>query len=185
MKTEQATEIDWDQILRQEMDWAIEQKRKVTGDDEFTMRVKVVGPYGQIANTPVVWRNEQEKRKAMWAVSQTAKMTVSQAVIVTSDARFLNVPGFCKRFGIAEPTPGNLEAFDLERRRVMKGFDFYMGNLPRDCFDENLLVAIRGPRVCRMAIAKYTVVKGVVVFEPTMEDKDAKVIVNMVPEWWQ
>lgn len=184
MDTVTSNAVDWDQLLRSEMEWAIQQKRNVTGDDEFVMRVKVVGPHGEIADTPVRWSSEEEKRKAMWAVSQAAKMTASQAVMITSDARYLNVTGFCKRFDIAQPTPGNWEAFEQERRRVMKGFGFYMGNLPRDCFDDNLLVAIRGPRVTRMAVTKYAFVNGIVVFEPTLEDKDAKITVSMVPAWW-
>jgi hypothetical protein len=177
--------IDWDRLIREEMEWAISQKRKVVEDDAFRMQVKIVGPSGQIARTPLTWSSEQEKQKAMWAVSQVAKLTCSQAVMVIADARMTNVSGFCKRFGIAEPTTtAGYESFELERRRVMKGFDSYMGNLPADCYEDGLTVAIRGPRVTRVATTKYKVVKGVVVFEPMFDDKESKGTVEMVPAWW-
>jgi hypothetical protein len=180
---DEGTGVDWDRLLRNEMEWAIQQKRIVTTDDGFKMRVKIVGPSAQIAHMPVTWANEDEKRRAMLAVSHTAKLTLSQAVIITTDARFVNVPGFCKRFGIAESTATNFEAFELERRRIMKGFDFYMGNLPADCYDDNLLVMVKGPRIARMMSTKYAIVEGVAVFEQ-VEDKGEKITIEMIPEWW-
>jgi hypothetical protein len=177
--------IDWDRLISEEMEWAISLKRKVVEDDGFRMQVKIVGPSGQIARTPLGWSSEHEKRKVMWVVSQVAKQTCSQAVMVTSDARMINVSGFCKRFGIAEPTtPAAYEAFELQRRLVMKGFDSYMGNLPTDCYEDGLIVAIRGPRITRLATTKYRIVKGVVVFEPMFDDKESKSTVDMVLPWW-
>ena len=180
---DKGTGVDWDRLLRNEMEWAIQQKRIVTTDDGFKMRVKIVGPSAQIAHLPVTWANEHEKRIAMWLVSRVAKRTFSQAVIVATDARFVNVPGFCKRFGIAESTATNFEAFELERRRIMKGVDFYMGNLPADCYDDNLLVMVKGPRIARMMATKYAIVKGVAIFEQ-VEDKGEKITIEMIPEWW-
>jgi hypothetical protein len=182
---ETAVGVDWDELLREEMGWAMRQKRNVIGDEQFTMRVKAIGPGGQIAKLPIVWRNEDEKRRAMWAVSRVAKDTLSQAVMVTSDARFLNTTGFCKRFGIAEPTVATLEEFNRERFRVMKGFDDYMGNLPNDCYYENLIVAIRGPQVCRMASTRYALVNGALVFEPMDDNKNATTLrMDLIPAWW-
>jgi hypothetical protein len=176
--------MDWDAVLRSEMDFAIEQRRKVKGDEEFLMRVRVVGSHGQIANTPLRWCDKQEKRRAMHVLSEVCKITNAQAAIIVSDARHLNVPGFCKRFNLPEPGPETLDAFEKERLRIMQGYDFYMGNLPRDTWEENLMVMIYGPRVCRMGIVEYTKSGDEIVFEPMMDNRDGEITVSMLQAWW-
>jgi hypothetical protein len=185
MQSAQMTEIDWDVLLRDEMGWAIEQRRRLKGDEDFRMRVRIVGPNGEMANTPIQWQNAQEKSRWMRALSTTCKMTFAQAAIITSDARLLNTPGFCKRFNLVEPGPSGWEAFEIERRRIMKGYDFYMGNLPRDCFNDTLMVAIYGPKVCKIGATMYSEVNGEIVFDPMDAKVEGKTKVFMLPAWWQ
>jgi hypothetical protein len=181
----QMTEKDWDLMLRQEMDWAIAQRKELKGgDDNFRMRIKIVGPGGQIANTPLIWHNEEEKRRVMFALSRTCQIVLAQAAIIVSDTRFLNVPGFCKHFKIPEPGPGTWDDFERERLRILKGYDFYMGNLLRDTWEEALMVAIKGPGICVMASTPYRAEGGQYVFEPMKDSRGGKTEVNMLPAWW-
>ena len=179
------TEDDWNKLLLDEMEWAMAQKRAKGDDEEFRMRVRIVGPGNQLVDTPLIWTSEREKKIAMDALSKTCGMVCAQAAVIVSDMRTLNVPAFCKHFNIAEPTSQNDDQFELDRRRVMKPLRFYMGNLPRHTFDEVLGVVIKGPRICRMALTRYTFAKDkAIVFEPIDLRVDRKASVNMLPAWW-
>jgi hypothetical protein len=182
---EAAVAVDWDGLLKSEMGWAIAQRREVQGEDEFKMRVKIVGPKGEVATTPFVWNSERHKHLVMKLVSEMCKMLNAQAAIIVSDTRFLNVPGFCKCFQIPEPGPGTWDAFHRERMKIMARFDYYFGNLPRETWDEALLVAIKGPRICRAAMTRYVNDGGKISFEPMNEMRDGNVHVGMLPTWWQ
>jgi hypothetical protein len=182
-------EVDWDELVRDEMDWAIKERRRVKGEEEFVMRVRIVGPHGELANTPLVWRDEQEKRSAMRALSFTCKITGAQAAVIVSDTRWLDVPGFCKCFNIPEPdfkVAGQYEEFEARRREIMPGFDWYMGNLPSECWKEALMVAVHGPKVKRLEIIEYRHDGDRLIFQDKMGDKDlGKVEIPMLPKWWE
>lgn len=182
--TEQLVEMDWDALLASEIEWAKKQRRRVKGEEEFEMRVRIVGPGGEVANTPLRWTSENEKRRAMVALSLTCGMVGAKAAIVVSDSRFLNVPNFCKVFKIAEPKPGTYEEWNQARHRIMEGFDHYMGNLPRETWDEALLVFIYGPKVKRFATIPYLTLGDQLEFEPVRDDKEGAVTINMLPPWW-
>lgn len=51
--------VDWNEILRHEIAWAITQRRQLgVGQDEaFQVRVQLVGPSGQVVNTPIRGRS--------------------------------------------------------------------------------------------------------------------------------
>jgi hypothetical protein len=178
-------EMDWDAMLRDEMDWAIAQRRQIRGEDEFTMRVKIVGPHGEVAVAPLQWTSGPEKRRAMSVLSATCCLVGALAAIIVSDSRFLDIPAFCKYFQIAEPQAGSFDAFERDRQRIMQGYDFYMGNLPRETFKEALVVAIRGPRVCRISTVEYTVADEEFTFLSAVSARDGAVEVQMLPAWWQ
>lgn len=177
-------EPNWDQLLNEEMEWGMGQLRRLKGkDDSFEMRVKVIGPNGEIAKTPLRWRDEQEKRRAMAALSHCCMVMAAQAAMVCSDARFLNTPAFCRHFEIPEPTPTTLDAFEKNRRRIMEPYDYYMGNLPPELYHDILMVWIEGPRVKRFAVMPYSRVDGRLQFEPK-EEPPTSVQILMLPKWW-
>lgn len=174
----------WDKLLADEMAWAIAQRTEVKRDEEFMMRVSIVGPGRQLFRTPLVWKSEEQKRLAMKLVSHVCGQLSALAVVVATDARMLNVPGFCRRFNIAEPIPPDYEAFNRERRRIMENFGNYMGNLPADCYEDALIVWIKGPAVCIVSQVKYQANGETIVFEPENRGSE-KSQVLMLPEWWK
>lgn len=178
--------IDFDGILQAEMAWAMEQKRRlsVARQDDFQMRVSVVGQRGEIARTPIQWDSEALKRRVMRALSQACKELDAAAVVVASDVRCLNLEAFCAFFSIAVPKGReDMDAFERERQRVMEPYDFYMGNLPRELWEEYLMVFAHGPRVKRALRCAYRVEGGSFVFEPVAEDGGVMSI-PMIPAWW-
>jgi len=94
------SEVNWDALLREEMDWAIAQKKTQDPkhEDEFRMRCRVVGPNGEWALLPLAWRNEEEKHRSMSALSNTCKAARAQAAMICSDVRILDTLAFCKHF---------------------------------------------------------------------------------------
>lgn len=174
----------WDKLLAEEMAWAIAQRSSVKGDEEFMMRVSIVGPGRQLMRTPLIWKSKDQKRLAMKLVAQVCGHINAMAVVVAMDARELNVAGFCRRFNLTEPVPPDYEAFNRERARIMESFDNYMGNLPADCYEDTLIVWIKGPAVCLASKVKYRVHDSLTVFEPE-ERGSEKSQVLMLPEWWK
>jgi hypothetical protein len=176
--------IDFDKLLDDEMDWAIAQRRALgPGNDDFQMRVQIVGPVGQIAKTPLQWTSEQEKHKCMYVLAEVCRITVAQAAIVTSDIRRLEVDAFCKHFGIAPPTPSTLDAFERERQRVMKPFDFYMGNLPPHLYADALMCFAYGPAVKKIRCCEYRASDGRLIFDPQLSQVTGLQI-DMLRPWW-
>ena len=178
-------------LLHDESAWAIETKRKsdIRDDDTFPQRIKIVGPNGEIARTPLLtWRSEAEKYRVMAVVSECCKLAFAQAVVVTTDTRYLLTDEFSDHFGIARPTEETMDAWMKERFRVMKPYNHYMGNLPRHLFAEMLTVVIYGPRIKRMATVKYTLKDTAFAFEPVHLIDGAngvdKLQLNMIPAWW-
>jgi hypothetical protein len=177
---------DFDSLLREEINWAITQKLalSVQHQDDFRMRVKIVGPQGQVANTPVIWHDEDEKLRAMNAVSRTCRIVSAQAVMVTSDVRVLNVEAFCAHFNLAVPhSAAELKTFQKERWRVMEPYDYYMGNLPRPLWSELLMTFAYGPCVRKMLSLPYRVVDETFVFDEVKVDHEGLQI-PMIPVWW-
>lgn len=176
--------MDWDAVLKEEMDAAVMQRIRLKGDDEFQMSVKVVGPAGQIASTGLMWRDEAEKHFVMALVAKGCMVLNAQAVIVTSDSRFLDNEVFCKRFNVPRPEV-DFEGFDRERRRVMAGFKNYYGNLPSDCYRDALIVAAKGPSICRLMSTAYRWSEGGFVFAKTEEQTKGILQMNLIPTWWK
>jgi hypothetical protein len=180
------SDFDFTALLHKEMAWAIEQKRACAVDrqDDFNMRVKVVGPIGQIATTPLRWEDEDQKRACMRAVSATCKIMMAQGVVVASDTRHYNMPKFCEFFHIPEPhTAEESKIWEIERRRIMKPYDYYIGNLPRALWLEALMVMARGPRVNLAMRSEYNVVDRTFVFETPVLISE-QIDIRMVPPWW-
>jgi hypothetical protein len=174
-------------IMKHEMAEAIRQKRACRIDDEnaFAMRVSIVGPGGQVAEVPFMqWKNRDEKRLKMHILSALCKKVSATAALVVSDARYIVPEAFCEHFKLPFP---QTETFWDDYQRVMADFDYDMENLPRQLWEEALMVVAYGPRVTKMMMAKYSVVNRVYVFEPSemMPGGDhGKTQVEMIPAWW-
>jgi hypothetical protein len=178
-------DVDFEKLLDWEMDLAIAQRRTLgCGTDDFQMSVKVIGPLGQIVPTPLQWHNEEEKYRAMRAVSQCCRLLAAQAVVVVMDVRSMEVDAFCRHFQIEPPTRETFDTFDRERRRVMKPFGFYMGNLPPHLYRDALLAFAYGPRIKLVRCVGYRAEAGKLIFDPPIAQvKELSIL--MVPAWWE
>jgi hypothetical protein len=178
---------DLDLLLQEEIMWAIAQKQKCPVDEPeaFAMRVKVIGPIGQIANTPLQWGSMEQQHAMMAALSEVCKRTYAQAAIITTDIRYLLPEQFCEHFGLPMPTPATLKQWNKERERVMKPFNYEFGKLPRHTWEEALMATAYGPRVSKMVTAKYQVQGNGFVFQPPERLPDnGGLQVCMLPAWW-
>jgi hypothetical protein len=174
-------------LLAEEMDWAISQKRRLgveAGDNSFQMRVRIVGPNGELATTPLSWTSMDEKYRAMAALAEVCRITFARAAMVCSDVRTLNTEAFCVRYGVVRPQD-DMDGFERGRLRVMEEQigSLSFEDLPRDLCIEALMVFIKGPKVQLAQVCGYSVVDGVYVFEKPV-DLDGRVTIGMLPEWW-
>ncbi len=182
--------IDFDNILTSELGWAVDQKRSLTPQDSqeaFQMRVRAVGPNGEIATIPgAIWSDRQQQRRVMQAVSEACKEIGAAAIVVTSDARFLLPKNFSEHFNIPMVTLDTMESWEKERQRIMKGYGNLMGNLPRHTWDEALICSIYGPRVKKFGMLAYRAKGPEFVFDPPIiTNEESKFQQYMIPAWWQ
>lgn len=179
-------ETDLDKFLDEQLAWAIETKIAEPGDDKFPMKVHIVGPGGQIARTPLGWRTQDEKYKAMDAASYAARMTNSRAVVLTSDMRYARMDEFADHFGMERPNSKTIGNFQKEYVRILdKDFGGTIANLPRHIWDEVLMVQAYGPRVKKWRATGYRFIGGVFTPSPSpMEQEAGDVLINIIRPWW-
>jgi len=177
------TNVDISTLMQLEMAAAIEQKRKLgTGDDNFRMSIKIVGPGGSVADVPLQWSSMQDKYLKMGILSHLCEHVSAVAAVVTSDVRRLNSKAFCSRFKLDY---ADSAMFKKEYDRIMADYNHEMVNLPRETWEESLFVVAYGPRTKKMLVAPYAVVGGGFMFErPEFANEDAELEVGLIPAWW-
>lgn len=176
---------DIEKIMQAEMDLAVTKKSacKVDEEDAFAMRVSIVGPDGRVMEVPhMQWRSNKEKRLKMLILSALCQKVSATAALVMTDARYLVPEEFCKHFNLPFPQTEN---FWDDYTRIMADYNYEMGRLPRNLWEESLIVVAYGPRIAKMMMTRYTVVDRAYVFEPSvMMPESGETHVDMIPAWW-
>jgi hypothetical protein len=179
---------DFETLLLGEMAWAIEQKRKLSIQDEngFRLRMKIVGPGDQIVDLPVALHSMTHKVQVMAALSVACKRIYANAVVVTSDCRYVLADKFCAHFSLTPPTAMTFEVerFNEERYRVMKAYGGEYARLPRHLWAEELLIFAYGPRVSLACRTRYRIEGEDFAFDPPELMTESEVTVKMIPAWW-
>ena len=89
--------VDIEELMQTEMRLAIEQKRRNPKDDDFKMRIQIVGPGGSVADVPLQWTSHEDKERKMFILSLLCGKVSAVAAIVTTDTRRLHSENFCKQ----------------------------------------------------------------------------------------
>ena len=154
--------------------------------DGFPQAILFLGPMFEVASIPAMWGNENEKYRLMGAVSETAKRTMSMAVILVTDTRWVESDKIAPLMGLPKPEDVGIEKWqDLYTAALKKKFNSYAGNMPPEWYSEALMVVAKGPGVGVIhRVAHYE--KGAndsIKWVPASVTPDA-VTMNLIPDWW-
>ena len=176
------TEVDIKEIMTQQMNLAIEQRRGQKEADDFKVQIKIVGPGGSVADVPLQWGSDHDKKLKMAVLSHLCERVSAVAAIVTSDTRRLDSKAFCKYFNLQY---SDSKAFLKDYHRIMADYNFEMGRLPRETWKDALHVIAYGPRIKKMMMSRYTMGADGFVFEPAQLAEESDTIeVGLIPAWW-
>jgi hypothetical protein len=108
----------------------------------------VVGPQSEHSVLPLPWRNDDEKRTMMLALSATARQMNVAAIAIISNTRFVDGNKFADYFHIGRIEDIGLEAFKKEYQSITVGvYGGSIANLPRAVWQEAVIVACKGPLI--------------------------------------
>jgi hypothetical protein len=145
-----------------------------------------IGPNDENFVTPAQWRDEREKYAVMSAAAEVARKTFAQAILLASDVRWLKSETFCEHFKINAPRiPEEVAAYQQQYLAILREYDGQMKNLPRQLWQEAVIVAIKGPRCgTHTILAPYDRGPNDTVHYLPPENDFARTEMNLIPEWW-
>ncbi len=118
-----------------------------SGDEKFVQVAVLIKPDLEPVAMPVPFTNESEKRRSMWALAATARITRAPAVLLITDARWAQSDKLIPALGLPViDGQESLDKFQEEYHRILKEkYDGQIKNLPRECWSEAVLVVAKGP----------------------------------------
>jgi hypothetical protein len=158
-------------------------------DEGFVPKLMLIGPNDETYVTAVGWKNEADKYAMMRAAADVARETFAQAIVLVSDTRWVMSDVFCAHFKIEGPD-GSREGFKAYQKRyldILREHGGQMKNLPRQLWNEAVMVAIKGPRCgTDTLMAPYTQGPGdkVLYLPPKERGEDYRHHLKLIPEWW-
>lgn len=123
---------------------AMENRERAGFSGQFTPVAIVVGPEGQHSVQAMTFRNFQEKRILMRALSVTAREMGVIAIVLVNDTYHVNSKNFTKHFNLAPDLKYDefkkvyIELLDSE-------FGGSLANAPKELVSDALIVAMKGP----------------------------------------
>jgi hypothetical protein len=151
--------------------------------------VVVIGPEGERGVLPLNWRDADEKRHKMYAVAKAAKETDAQAIILITDTRWVKGDIIGLHFGLPSIEEVGVHEFQKRYWAILSSkYDGQIKNLPRELWNEAVLVAIKGPQIePEMRMACY--IQGPddeVMYVNGDSPPDAGVAqLYIIPDWWK
>ena len=162
---------------------------KYSDDEQMGNTVVVFGPEGEKAVLPLNWRDANEKWKKMNAVAKAAKDTEAQAIVLITDSRWVKGDIIGLHLGIAPIEEIGVAEFQKRYWSILSGkFGGQIKNLPRELWNEGVLVAIKGPQIepqMRMACYNQGPHDDVVYVAGDSPQDNGVTQLNVIPDWWK
>jgi hypothetical protein len=157
--------------------------------DAFAQVLMFLGPNLEVATYPAIWRNEKEKYALMRAVSEAAKKTLAQAVILISDVRWVENSRAEKILGLPPLAEVGVEEWQtLYKREITKRYGGYLGKAPPELYSEAIMAIMKGPRLngvpTRMAVYEKGENDSIRWLPKHPESEGITHKFNLLPDWW-
>jgi predicted SpoU family rRNA methylase len=157
-------------------------------DEKMMNTLIVIGPDDERAVFPVGWRDEREKRIKMDSFAHAARQLQAQAIVLISDTRWTMSDIFALHFGLTSIEESNVEEFRKRYSTILNTmFDGQIKNLPREMWNEAVMVAIKGPGIepqTRMASYNKGPNDDVVFTGDNPHSEMGRMQINIIPDWW-
>lgn len=189
--------VDADQMLNKLLLIAKDDRAGIpySKDEGFMPKLMFIGPNDEVAISPAVWKDEADKYAMMARAAEAARLTFTQAIVLVSDTRWLQSDVFCEHFKITPPmssSDDDVKVFQKRYYAILREHGGQIKNLPRQLWNEAVMVAIKGPRCgTHSVMAPYIQGPGDKVQylpcdkKPLNQDGDTfKAQMNLIPEWW-
>lgn len=156
---------------------------------DFTPTATVFGASGVEAPNVRVGFKDGQKRRLMWALSQTCKTMLAQAVILRIVATVADTRKIAEKMGREMPDPRNRQKFDYFEKRMWDWIAQNYGKerlsaLPPELRGDCIVVGGMGPKLQdECIVTPYRWENGKPVFDETEFGGEARM--EMVPRWWQ
>jgi hypothetical protein len=159
---------------------------KYSQEEAFVPKVMFIGPENEVFVTPAQWRGERDKYAVMSAAAEVARKTFAQAIVLASDSRWIKAETFCEHYKINPPrTHEEVAAYQQQYLAILREHDGQMKNLPRQLWQEAVIVALKGPRCgTHTILAPYDRGPNDTVHYLSTENDFARTEMNLIPEWW-
>jgi hypothetical protein len=177
------------QIVEMQLELAKKNRERIpySQTDAFANAVLLIGPTFEVACLPGLWRNEEEKYRFMGAVRKTAEASLSMAVVLITDTRWVEGDKIAPLLGIPTVEELGVEEWQTRyRRAVTEKFKGYVGNMPAEWYSEAVMVIAKGPGFGTIArSARYE--KGPNDSIKWLSENWTEMGVhhfNLLPDWW-
>jgi hypothetical protein len=156
---------------------------------DFCPTATVFGASGVEASNVRVGFKDGQKRQMMYALSQTCKTLLAQAVVFRMVATACNLPEVAKAMGLNMPDPRDRQKMRYLEERMWKWIEKNYGRerlsaLPPELRKDVIWVCGIGPKLKDAAvITEYRWENGQLVFNRSFEEGEMRM--EMIPRWWQ
>jgi hypothetical protein len=175
----------FEDLLKVELAYAMHLRETTPYNKDFIPRVTLVSQQFKISRLPFTWSNRAERGQVLTKIAVVAKLTNVQGVMTTTDTMYSIQDALEKRFGI--PKSLDFDAYQAEYHKVLDAHGGSLANLPRDCWKEALIVALKRPDVpdtgCSKAYEEAE--KQTIKWTQGFETDEYKMKVCMIEDWWK
>ena len=158
-------------------------------EDEAMMPVCIIVCPEQTIIVATLWQTHAEKRAMMKIISNTARIHKARIVGFATDMRTVKSDKLCSYYNRPAPELPNMEEFKKWYVQLLDSVGGCVKNLPRELWNEAVMVAAKGPEIGTMVkLANY--VEGpndTVLFKADIIDEPGinhQYDLKLLPEWW-
>ena len=167
------------------------QNAKAQGGMAFPALVTLIGPGGQMADLSkeMLWRSENEKHHKMNALSLVCRTVRARGVILSSDARLVEMEAFARYFRIDVPLPiATEDDWNMLCKRYLRILnDDYGGevkNLPHSLWRDSIMTVCKGPGIGHLQFqTEYNATADGIVIGETSTIGGGEL--EMLKSWWE
>lgn len=162
---------------------AMENRERAGFKGQFTPVAIVVGPTGEHAVQPTIYRNAHQKAIVMKALSLAARNMGVIAIVLVSDTFHVKVKSFSERFNIPEGLSWD-EWQKIYREILDVQFEGSIANLPENLRSDALVLAMKGPMVQQRVffMPYHEGVGDSIRWDAEEPEHEAEIL--MLEDWW-
>jgi hypothetical protein len=187
MKT--TTNQDTKEMMTTLLDLAKHQREsfKYSGDEQMLPMAFIYGD--EITIMMLGWKDNKEKYQMAASANMMARTRKAQSLSFVTDSRWINSDAYGKYYNLPAPKEMGVEKFMAHYKRTLAAHGGEMKNLPREIWDEAVVVFTNGPGIpITIQMAPYKEGPNDTIewmpTHPEWDGPDNKSKSDMLTDWW-